>query len=90
MIMSAAMKQCNKTQQREEGEWNSLQPPGLQSEDSTSCDSVLEVCGNQTVDHGLEQHLTTTGGGRGEATEHKATFYDALQGLEAARKYMSI
>jgi hypothetical protein len=37
----------------------------------------------------LDQHLTRPEEGpEEEVAEHKATFVDALKGLEAARKYM--
>jgi hypothetical protein len=57
----------------------------VQCEDYTTCDSALEVCGIQSVDPVLDQHLTRP---EEEVAEHKATFLDALKGLEAARKYM--
>jgi hypothetical protein len=33
----------------EEDDWYSLQPLGMQSEDCTTCDSALEICGILTV-----------------------------------------
>jgi hypothetical protein len=38
------------------------------------------------VDQVLDQHLTRAE--KEEVAEHKATFFNALKGLEAARKYI--
>jgi hypothetical protein len=64
----------------------------VQSEDNTTCDSALEVCGVRTVDQVLDQHLTRPeeeSESEEEVAEHKTTFWDALKGLEAARKCIS-
>jgi hypothetical protein len=76
-----AVKLC----EDEEDDWHSLQPLGVQFEDYTTCDSALEVCGVQSVDHMLDQHLTRREEPEEEEeiAEHKATFLDALK---AARK----
>jgi hypothetical protein len=67
----------------EEDDWHSLHPLGVQSEDWPTCDSAVEVCGIQSVDQVLDQHLTRPE--EEDVAEHKATFSDAL---EAARKCM--
>jgi hypothetical protein len=61
----------------------------VQSKDYPSSDSTFEVCGVQSVDQVLDQHLTRPEEPKEEkeVAEHKATFFDALKGLEAARKY---
>jgi hypothetical protein len=59
----------------------------MQFEDHTTCSSALEVCGIQSVDQTLDQHLTRAEETE-EVVEHKAAFSGALKGLEAARKYM--
>jgi hypothetical protein len=71
----------------EEDDRHSLQSPGVQFQDCPTCDSALEVCGNRSVDQVLDQHLTRPGEEE-EVAEHKATFFDALKGLEATRKYI--
>jgi hypothetical protein len=76
-----------KLKEDEEDDWNSLQPPGVQSEDYPTRDSALEVCGVQSVDQVLDQHLTRAEEEE-EVAEYKGTFLDALKTLEAARKYM--
>jgi hypothetical protein len=55
---------------------------GVQFDDYTTCDSALEVCGIQTVNQVLDEHLTRP---EEEAGEYKATFLD---GLEANRMDM--
>jgi hypothetical protein len=61
----------------------------VQSEDYPTCDNALKVCGVQSVDQALDQHLTRPEEEpEGEVAEHKATFLDALKVLEAARKYI--
>jgi hypothetical protein len=75
----------------EEEGWHRLQPLGVQSEDYPTCNSALEVCGVQSVNHALAQHLTKSEEGPEEeekVAEYKATFLDALIGLEATRKYI--
>jgi hypothetical protein len=42
---------------------HNLQPLGMQFEDYTTCDSALEVCGIQSVNQMLDQHLTGPEGG---------------------------
>jgi hypothetical protein len=59
----------------------------VQFEDYTTCDSALKVCGIQSVDQVLDQHLTRPEGEE-EVAEHKAAFMVVLKGLEAAEKYM--
>jgi hypothetical protein len=79
-----------KLSEHEEDDWHSLQPLAVKSEDYI-CDSGLKVCGAQNVDQVLDQHLTRPEEEpeqEEEVAEHKATFLDALQGLEAARKYI--
>jgi hypothetical protein len=71
----------------EEDYWHSFQPLEVQSEDYSTCGSVLEACGVQSVNQVLGQHLTRPEEEE-EVIEHKATFLDALKGLEAARKYI--
>jgi hypothetical protein len=74
----------------EEGDWHSLQPLGVQSEDHPTCDSALEVCGVKSVNQVLHKHLPRREEEPEEeedVAEHKATFLDALKGLEAAREY---
>jgi hypothetical protein len=56
-----------------------------QFEDYTTCDSALKVCGIQSVDQVLDQHLTRPKREE-EVAEHTAAFSDALKGLEAVRK----
>jgi hypothetical protein len=46
------------------------------------------VCGVSSVSQVLEQHFTRPGeepGGGKEVAEHKAMYFDALKGLEAAK-----
>jgi hypothetical protein len=59
----------------------------VQSEDYTTCDSALEVCGTQSVSQLLDQHLTMPTEEE-KVAEHKATFLYAQKELEAARMYM--
>jgi hypothetical protein len=54
----------------------------------TECDSALDVCEIKSVDQVLDQHLTRPDEEEQEVSEHKATFLDALKGLESARKYV--
>jgi hypothetical protein len=49
-------------------------------EDCTTCDSALEVCGIQSIDKVLNQHLTRPEEEE-EIAEHKATFLAPLKGL---------
>jgi hypothetical protein len=62
----------------------------VQFKDYTTCDSALEVCGIQSVDQVLDQHLygPEEEPEQEERAEHTAAFLDPLKGLEAARKYM--
>jgi hypothetical protein len=74
----------------EEDDWYSLlvQSLGVQVEGYITCDNVLKVCGIQTVNHMLDHNLTRPEEKRKEkVSEHKATFLDALKGLEAAKKH---
>jgi hypothetical protein len=74
----------------DEDDPHSLHLLGVQFEDYT-CDSTPEFCGIQSVDQVLDQQLTRSEEepeGDKEVAEHKATFLDALKGLEAARKYI--
>jgi hypothetical protein len=73
-----------KLSEDEDDDLHSLQSLGVQFKDYTTCDSVSGVCGIQNVDQVLKKHLTWSH----EVAEYKATFLDALSGLEAARKYM--
>jgi hypothetical protein len=66
----------------EEDDWHNLQLLGVQSEDYPTCDSALKVFGVRSVNH------LTRPEEEEEVAEHKATFLDALKGLEAARKYI--
>jgi hypothetical protein len=60
----------------------------VQFENYTTCgDSALEVCGIQSVEQVLEQHLTRPEEEE-EVAKYKAVFLEALKGLEASRKYM--
>jgi hypothetical protein len=77
----SAVKLC----EDEEDDWHSLQPLGVQSEDYPTCANDLRVCGVQSVDQVLDQQLTRLEEEE-KVAEHKATFFDALKGLEAARK----
>jgi hypothetical protein len=43
-----------KLNEDEEDDWHSLQSPGVQFEDYTTCDSALEVCGIMSADHMLD------------------------------------
>jgi hypothetical protein len=73
-----------------ENDWHSLQHLSVQSEDCSTCASALKVCGVQSDDQVLEQHLIKPEEPEeeSEVAEHKATFLDTLKGLEAARKYV--
>jgi hypothetical protein len=71
-----------------EENWHSLQPLGVQYEDCTVCNSVLDVCEVQRVDQVLKRELTTPEEPEEEAAEDKTTFLDALKELDAARKCM--
>jgi hypothetical protein len=53
-------------------------------EDSTICESACEGCGILSVDQMLDLHYTKWD--EKKAEEHKATFLDALKGLDAAKK----
>jgi hypothetical protein len=75
-----------KLTQDEEDDWNSLQTLGVQCEGNPMSASALEVCGVQSVDQVLDQQLTRLEGEK--VAEHKATFLDALKGLEVARQYL--
>jgi uncharacterized small protein (DUF1192 family) len=66
-------------------DWHSLQPLGVQFEDYSTCDSDLEVCGIHSANQVLDQRFAIP---QVEVAELKATFLDAIQELEAARKYM--
>jgi hypothetical protein len=69
------------------------QPLGVQFEDYITCDSAPEVCRLQSVDQVLDQSLTRPEEEpeeEEEVAEHKATFLDALKGLDAAEKHVSI
>jgi hypothetical protein len=48
-----------KLSEDEDENWHSLQPLGVQFEDYTTCDNAPEVCGVQSVEQVLDQHLTT-------------------------------
>jgi hypothetical protein len=76
-----------KLSEDEKYDWQSFRPLGVQFEDCTTCDSGLKVCGVQSADQVLDQHLTRPEEGK-EIAEHKAIFLGALRGLEAARKCM--
>jgi hypothetical protein len=75
-----------KLSEDKEDDWHSSQPPGVQFEDYTTCDSTLKVCGVWNVNQLLNQHLNRPE--EEEVAEYKAAFLDALKGLEAARKYI--
>jgi hypothetical protein len=61
----------------------------VQSEDYLTCDSALNVCGVWSVNQVLDEHFTRPEEEpEEEVSEHKATFLDALKGLEAARNYV--
>jgi hypothetical protein len=69
----------------------SLQPLGVHSEDYTTCDRALKVCGVWSGEQVLDQHLINPEKNqkwKRKFAENKATFLDALKGLEAARKYV--
>jgi hypothetical protein len=54
-----------------------------------TCDSDFEVCGVWSVNQVLRQHLSRPEEEpeqEEEVAEHKATLFDALKGMEAARK----
>jgi hypothetical protein len=70
-----------KLSEDEEDDCHSLQSPGVQSVAYPTCDSATEVCGVQSVDQVLHQHLTRPEEQEGEeeVAEHKATFLDALK-----------
>jgi hypothetical protein len=83
----------------EEDDWHSFQPLGVQCEDYPTCDIALEVCGVWSVGQMSDQHLTRPEEAEkegspeeaeeeGEVTKYKATFLDALKGLDAATKYI--
>jgi hypothetical protein len=50
-----------KLSEDKENDWHSLEPLGVQFRDYTTCDSVLEVCGIQSVDQVLDEYLTRPG-----------------------------
>jgi hypothetical protein len=61
----------------------------VQCEDYPTCDSALEVRGVWSVNQLLDQYLIRPEEKpEEEVAEHKATFFDALKGWEAARKYI--
>jgi hypothetical protein len=74
----------------EKDDWHSLQPLGVQSEDYPTCDSALKICEIRNVNQVLDQHLIKPEEPEveEETEEHKATFLDALKGLETARMYI--
>jgi uncharacterized small protein (DUF1192 family) len=69
----------------DEDDWHSLQPHGAQFEDYTTCDSALEVCAIHSANQVLDQRFAML---EEEVAELKAILLDAMQGLEAARRYM--
>jgi hypothetical protein len=65
----------------------------VQFEDYTTCNSALEVCGIQSVNQVLDQHLARAEEEpeeEEEVAEQKAALLDAQKGLEAGRKYVSV
>jgi hypothetical protein len=75
----------------EENDWHSEQALVLQSEDYSTCDSTLKVCGLLNINQVIDQHLTRPEDEpveEEEVVEHKAIFLDALKGVKAARRYI--
>jgi hypothetical protein len=58
----------------------------VQFEDCTTCDSTLEVCGILSVANGTMPEEEPEG--KRKMQNIKATFLDALKGLEATTKYI--
>jgi hypothetical protein len=59
----------------EEDDWHSLQPPGMQFENYTTCDSGFEVCqpGVRSTFHYARRRIR-----RREVAEYTVTFLNAL------------
>jgi hypothetical protein len=75
-----------KLSEAEEDDWHSSPPPlGVQSEDYTTCNSALEVCGIQSSDQVLDQHLIMLAA-KEELAEHNATFLYVLKEMESSQK----
>jgi hypothetical protein len=57
-VSSSDYDSAVKLSEDEGDDWYSLQTLGVQFEDCTICDNVLEVCRVQSVDQMLDQHVT--------------------------------
>jgi hypothetical protein len=79
-----------KLNEDKEDVWHSLQLLGVQFEDYITCDIALAVCGIRSVDMILDKRFARPDepDEKEEVIECKETFFDALKGLEAARKYI--
>jgi hypothetical protein len=73
----------------DENNWHSLQPVGVQFENYKTCDSALEVYGIRSANQVLDQRFAMPQEEE-EVAELKAIFLDEMQGLEAARRYVSV
>jgi hypothetical protein len=91
MIISTKHDSAVKLSEDGRGCLAQFKPLWVQFAKYTTSDSALDVCGIQSVAQVLDQQLTRPEEKPEEAeevAEHKATFSDALKGLETARKYM--
>jgi hypothetical protein len=80
----ASSNKDNAVKLDEEDDWHSLQPPGVQFENYTTCDSGFKICQagvRSTFDYARRIR-------RREVAEYKVTSLDALKGLEEVRKYV--
>jgi hypothetical protein len=80
-----------KLTEEEKHDWHILKDPGVHFEKHMICDSVLKICGVQSIQQVLNQQLTRPEEElEEEIVEDKTTFLDALKGLEAVRKYLPV
>jgi hypothetical protein len=81
--------------EQEKDGWCSLKSSGMEFDEYVSCDAGVSVCDIQSVYQIMQDHLTCEDEEKQEEEEmedkliqSKVSFFDALQGLEAARKYI--
>jgi hypothetical protein len=91
LIKHVSSNDNNAVKLDEEDGWHSVQHLRVHSEDCPKCDCALKACGVWNVNQVLDQHSARPEEEpekEEEVTEHKATFLDALKGLEAAKKHI--
>jgi hypothetical protein len=70
VVSQLMMPAAAKLTEDEEDDWHSLQPLGIQFEDYVTHVSTLKVCGIQSANQVLDQHLTRPED-QEEVAEHK-------------------